>query len=158
MAAIRWQLLPVCSVHQTTYNAVHALITHTYIVLIYTGRLKLRTYTSSTICIYMHSLQIHTSGVKHYSSSNSFVAAIRQRGGFKTIAAKIGLSPQRLDKRGRKPKKPALQQSDASAEPAGEALVNLVQELEHQSACKQPPAVCLQIGELEQMTHELELV
>lgn len=91
-------------------------------------------------------------------SSKSIVAALRQRGGFKTIAAKIGLSPQRLDKRGRKPKKPALQQSDALAEPAGEAPVNLGQALKHQGALKQPTAVCVQIGELEQMTHELELV
>ena len=111
-----------------------------------------------TNCMYMHCLQIHTSCAKHYLSSNRHLAALRQRGGFKTIAAKIGLSPQRLDKRGRKPKKPALQQPDASAEPAGAAPVNLVQAFGHKSACKQPPGVCVQVGELEQMSHELELV
>lgn len=105
--------------------------------------------------MHIHSfLRIHTSGVTHHSSCNRLLAANRQRGGFKTIAAKIGLSPQRLDKRGRKPKKPALLQSDASAE----SSVNLGQALKHQGALKQPTAVCVQIGELEQMTHELELV
>ena len=90
-------------------------------------------------------------------SHHSFVAAIRQRGGFKTIAAKIGLSPQRLDKRGRKPKKPATESADLD-EQAGKAPVELIKVPGQQKACKQPSGVCMQLEVLDHESHELELV
>ena len=45
------------------------------------------------------------------------IAAVRQHGGFKSIAARVGLSPQRLDKRGRKPKTAAAQEPLINPEP-----------------------------------------
>ena len=62
------------------------------------------------------------------AGQHRLVAAIRQRGGFKTIAAKLELSPQKLDNRGRKPKRPAVQEA------VPEAVPEAVQEAEPAAA------------------------
>lgn len=100
---------------------------------------------------------LHTPLVTYHLPHNSFLAAIRQRGGFKTIAAKIGLSPQRLDKRGRKPKKPAMESADVD-ELNGKAIVELIKAPGQQKACKQPKGVCVPVEVLEHESYELELV
>lgn len=79
--------------------------------------------------------QLQTAG------QHRLVAAIRQRGGFKTIAAQMGLTPRRLDKRGRKPKKPAAEQSAAlSVEPVPHASV----EAGHHTMSIQPRDTAIQ--------------
>lgn len=88
------------------------------------------------------------------AGQHRLVAAIRQRGGFKTIAAQMGLRPQRLDKRGRKPKKPAAEPSAAlSAEPACHASLEAVTTApEHQ-----PRGTGVQ-NDVNVHIHEVELV
>ena len=93
------------------------------------------------------------------AGQHCLIAAIRQRGGFKSIAAQIGLSPQRLDKRGRKPKKPATRRPEESAEQAGDTSGELVKASEQAQAYEtlNDVRVQLEVAEL-QRSQELELV
>ena len=119
-------------------SVVYAWVTHAHVTCICIGR----HYQTHLLCL----------------SSDFLVAAVRQRGGFKTIAAKIGLSPQRLDKRGRKPKKPAMQESARLDEQIGTVPVKLLKAPGQQKTCRQPNGVCVQVEALEHESHELELV
>ena len=90
------------------------------------------------------------------AGQHRLVAAIRQRGGFKTIAAQIGLIPRRLDKRGRKPKMPPAEESVLPAQPVCRASVKLV-------TAPQPTATAYRHSDdvrmvLEQQPKELSLV
>lgn len=93
--------------------------------------------------------QLQAAGQHH------LIAAIRQRGGFKTIATKIGLSPQRLDKRGRKPRQPVTEESAEEAKPAG---IIPQQALDTQEQFEVPAERQAEVYEQTSATEELQLV
>lgn len=93
------------------------------------------------------------------AGQHRLIAAVRQRGGFKTIAASIGLSPQRLDKRGRKPKSDAAQEPITQAEQA-QVLAQQAADVQQPSGNRAPKCETKaheQLRILEQVK-ELELV
>lgn len=83
------------------------------------------------------------------AGQHRLIAAIRQRGGFKTIAAQLGLTPRCLDKRGRKPKKLVAAESVPPTEPALHASVELFTAPEHSvKAYRHPNRANVHIPEL----------